>query len=240
MAYTGTDKTRQFFDTLDVRQINVDDTIPVDFAFELESNLNAKVYTLIQRVEQLEEQLKNSFKKQTGIIKTFGGSAFDKIIPDNIPAPEGYEWCFGQIVYKEDDKYKALYSVIGDYWNTSDSLRDDQFQLPDLRNVFLRGCPEYVENSENNRDVGSFQSCGMPEVWAECEPYDTGHDLIEGYLRGALGYKQYAIKGCMANDWGVNILDGFDFRASRCSSVYQDGLTEVRPDNKAVNYIIKL
>lgn len=28
--------------------------------------------------------------------------------------------------------------------------------------------------------------------------------------------------------------------ASLCSSVYQNGLTEVRPDNKAVNYIIKL
>lgn len=125
MAHTGTNNTRQSFETLDVGQINVDDTIPVDFSLELKSNLNAKVSALIERVEQLEEQLKASFKKQTGIIKAFGGSAFDKIIPDNTPAPNGYEWCFGQIVYKEDDRYTALYSVIGDYWNTSTELTED-------------------------------------------------------------------------------------------------------------------
>lgn len=64
--------------------------------------------------------------------------------------------------------------------------------------------------------------------------------MIEGYLRGALAYKAYGQKGSMQSDWAKNVLDGFDFKASRCSSVYQDGLTEVRPDNKAVNYIIKL
>ena len=80
----------------------------------------------------------------------------------------------------------------------------------------------------------------MPEVWAECEPNRENVDLIEGHLRGALSYKEYAMKGCMCEDWGLNLVDGFDFRASRCSSVYQSGLTEVRPNNKTVNYIIKL
>lgn len=240
MGHTGTNKNLQSIDNLNVTQTNIIDTTPIDFSLDVESNLNEKVSALIRRIEQLEEQLKGTFKKQTGIIKPFCGSAFDKTTFDIIPAPKGYEWCFGQIVFKDDDKYKALYSVIGDYWNTSNSLTEDQFQLPDLRNVFLRGCPEYVKSSENNRNVGTFQACGMPEVWAECEPYETTHDLIEGNLRGALSHKEYAMKGCMCEDWGLNILDGFDFRASRCSSVYQNSLTEVRPDNKAVNYIIKL
>lgn len=41
-------------------------------------------------------------------------------------------------------------------------------------------------------------------------------------------------------DGAGNVIHKKNFNASWVSSVYKDGLTEVRPDNKAVNYIIKL
>lgn len=37
-----------------------------------------------------------------------------------------------------------------------------------------------------------------------------------------------------------NAIRKFSFNTNLVSQVYKDGLTEVRPDNKAVNYIIRL
>lgn len=149
-----------------------------------------------------------------------------------LPPPDGYEWCFGQIVSKTDKKYSALYSVIGDYWKTSTELTENQFQLPDLRDTFLRGCSFSFENN-TCRPVGDHQLCGAPNVQGQFGgiAYDTS---ITGAFQAQTGLS------CNYYDGKYTLAYSIDYRASRSSSVYQDGLTEVRPDNKAVNYIIKL
>ena len=243
MGYTGTNREDTLINRLNITNLNLkDNSLPISFNANLNNSVNNVIDYLLNKITQLEERVaeESVYSQRPGFIEAFAGNAIDKETGSILSPPNGYEWCFGQIVSKTDEKYANLYSVIGDYWNTSDTLTDDQFQLPDLRNVFLRGCPDYAPDSTSNRDVGNFQACGAPEIWAECEPNKESADLIEGYLRGALAYKAYGQKGSMQSDWAKNVLDGFDFKASRCSSVYQDGLTEVRPDNKAVNYIIKL
>lgn len=243
MAYTGTNREDTLINRLNITNLNLkDNSLPISFNVDLNNSVTNIIEYLLSKITQLEERVaeESLYVPKTGVIEAFAGNAIDKETGNILSPPNGYEWCFGQIVSKTDEKYSSLYAVIGDYWNTSNTLTEDQFQLPDLRNVFLRGCPEYVPDDSSNRDVGNYQSCGAPEIWAECEPNKESADLIEGYLRGALAYKEYAQKGSMGNDWAVNMVDGFDFKASRCSSVYQEGLTEVRPDNKAVNYIIKL
>lgn len=160
-----------------------------------------------------------------------------KQLPSPFYPPPNYEWCFGQIVSKTDEKYANLYSVIGDYWNTSDSLTNNQFQLPDLRNCFLRGCPEHIESSEENRLVGNFQACGAPEIKGAIS-YHSWHSVASGsfYFDETVDSTK---KGGTSPDSNSPVA-GSTFKASLSSSVYQDDLTEVRPDNKAVNYIIKL
>ena len=204
--------------------------------------MNQKFQALNEEIATLKETistLRNS-AVSAGTICAFAGPTIDVYTMSNFAPPNGYEWCLGQIVSKTDEKYTALYAAIGGYWNTSTELTDDQFQLPDLRNVFLRGCTDYVEGSSSTRQPGSFQGCGAPEIWAESEPRYRSDDTLQCYFRGALAYHTYSVKGATAGDAQQGTIDGFDFKASRCSSVYQSGLTEVRPDNKAVNYIIKL
>ena len=240
MGYSGTENTTLNVDSLSTSNLILNGST----SFNTTINTNTPLAEIIEPLKRQIEELKALFLTQTavttGSIIPFAGNAVEMTSFSILPPPIGYDWCFGQIVSKTDEKYANLYSVIGDYWNTSDSLTENQFQLPDLRNVFLRGCPDYLADSSSNRDVGDYQSCGAPEIWAECEPTNGGQDLIEGYLRGALAYRVYSKKGASSTDYKQSVLNGFDFKASRCSSVYQEGLTEVRPDNKAVNYIIKL
>lgn len=236
MSYSGTEAETIKVSTTNVSNLILNDASPkFNVNVEISKAVNNIISSLTSEIEELKKKIQNQETSsiKTGIIQPYAGMAINTETYEILPPPDGYEWCFGQIVSKTDEKYANLYSVIRDYWNTSTELTEDQFQLPDLRNVFLRGCPEYNESSENNRFVGNFQPCGAPNVQGQFGgiAYDTS---ITGAFQAQTGLS------CNYYDGKYTLAYSIDYRASRSSSVYQDGLTEVRPDNKAVNYIIKL
>lgn len=242
MSYTGTEQVTLQVDNTDVKNLFLSGTTKFNVQLYVDQLMNQKFQSLNEEIVSLKQTI-STLRGNTisaGTICAFAGPTIDVFTMSNFAPPDGYEWCLGQIVSKTDEKYTALYAAIGGYWNTSTELTDDQFQLPDLRNVFLRGCTDYVEGSSSTRQPGSFQGCGAPEIWAESEPKSRPSDTLQSYFRGALAERAFGVKGATAGDAVQGSVDGFDFKASRCSSVYQSGLTEVRPDNKAVNYIIKL
>lgn len=94
---------------------------------------------------------------QAGTVIAFAG-------PDN-KVPQGYLICDGRLL--KSKKYPALYAAIGGAWGKS----EEQFQLPDMRGLFLRGVDagkgtdEYASQREalkgggNSGDqVGSYQA----------------------------------------------------------------------------------
>ncbi|NDB79718.1 tail fiber protein, partial [archaeon] len=50
--------------------------------------------------------------------------------------PDGYMFADGKVLDK--NVYGALYSQIGDIWNTKTDLKPNEFQIPDLRGYFIR------------------------------------------------------------------------------------------------------
>ena len=240
MGHTGTENASIQSDNLTIQNLTLPNTKPT-FQVNVKGDdfLKSEIQSLSEQIEQLKGVI-NDIKRnyiETGTIIPFGGSSIDPVTYEILPPPPNYEWCFGQIVSKTDERYSALYSVIGNYWNVSTELTDDQFQLPDLRDVFLRGCNTNSPESTNYRAVGNFQACGAPEIKGGFA-YEVYHSNSSGsfYFDSSFGGSK---RQGVALQSDSNVV-GSGFKASRSSKVYQDGLTEVRPDNKAVNYIIKL
>ena len=82
--------------------------------------------------------------------------------------------------------------------------------------------------------MGSIQNSGVPNI--------TGTHFGEAYSRDVLG--AYGAFDLQYGRWGGVAKWDYDnnrvsFDASRCSGVYQNGLTEVRVINKAYLPIIK-
>lgn len=237
MSYSSTENSSLNVDSLSTSNLILNGST----SFNTTIDANTTIAEIIEPLKRQIEELKALFLTQTavttGSIIPFGGNAVDTTSFSILPPPPNYEWCFGQIVSKTDEKYANLYSVIGNYWNTDDNLTEDQFQLPDLRNCFLRGCPEYIIGNSSNRSIGNFQACGAPEIKGGFA-YEVYHSNSSGsfYFDSSFGGSK---RQGVALQSDSNVV-GSGFKASRSSKVYQDGLTEVRPDNKAVNYIIKL
>lgn len=155
-----------------------------------------------------------------GIISTYAGES----------APLGYLLCHGQTV--STTTYAALFAAIGYTYGGSGT----SFKLPDLRGVFLRG-HDAGRGVDSGRKLGTVQQSGAPNI--------TGH------IYGAYhGYGQWQLSGAFCNPvregWATRGGGGgdpanisFDFDASKSSGVYQSGISEVRPVNIAINYIIK-
>ena len=162
MSYTGTETNILNSNTTSVDSLILSDAnVPLNFNLNADELLEAKVTNLEEQINILKNlinELSNQPKGavETGTIQPYAGSAIDVSTYSILPPPQGYAWCFGEIVSKTDERYSALYAVIGDYWNTSDTLTDDYFQLPDLRDVFLRGCTTETPESTSYRAVGNF------------------------------------------------------------------------------------
>lgn len=115
----------------------------------------------------------------------------------------------------------------------TDNLPENKFRLPDYSNVFQRGYynKQYADdNSMNVRFCGQLQDSGLPNIRGQFNANGDDGTQWDGsfYYVTSLGTANGSGGGKIA------------FDASRVSTVYQNGLTEVRPNNKIINYIIKL
>lgn len=165
---------------------------------------------------------RTSFGVPTGSIQMFAGAT----------APAGYLLCQGQSVSRST--YANLFAAIGTTYGNNDS---STFKLPDLRGVFPRGY-DAGRGLDSGRKLGSYQDSGSPNIsgiWGAAITWciNDFSSQTAPFYRGAAG-NRVSMGGGGATD---TVKIGLD--ASKSSSVYKNGLSEVRPKNLAVNFIIK-
>lgn len=140
-------------------------------------------------------------------------------------------------------EYAEYFSLIGVAYGAGDG--STTFNIPDYRGMFLRGW-RGSSNRDGGRAFGSVQNAGAPNIKGV-------FDVTNNWPTRAFGDGTASPRGTGAftviNRWGTNAAGNggtgavgvdFDFNASRSSSVYQNGLTEVRPINSTVYYVIRI
>lgn len=147
-------------------------------------------------------------------------------------APAGYLFCQGQEISKST--YKELFAVIGYIYGGSGG----KFKLPDFRGVFPRG-HDAGRDIDSGRQLGSVQQSGAPNITGTGPRFT--HQVWNGVGTSGAIYRSDTDTGSRGEngDGGWYGDRGWNLDASRSSSVYQNGLNEVRPVNIAVNFIIK-
>lgn len=125
--------------------------------------------------------------------------------------------------------YSELFSLIGTAFGTGNGTTT--FNIPDYRGLFLRGWSG-GSGRDSSRIYGTIQQSGSPNIIGTI-PYDrpwyshpSGVFVDSGQAGGA---------GGTSNNCRYATFD-----ASRSSSVYQNGLEEVRPVNSTCYYVIRI
>lgn len=139
--------------------------------------------------------------------------------------PRGYLWCHGQEVSRTT--YAELFKVIGTVYGDGDGKTT--FNVPSAEDYFLRVYRRH-DGVTDTRKLGSAQDSGAPNI------VGTFSSELDGTSGAMYNANTYLRTGGGSGNWG-HYLRGFN--ASRCSDIYQDGLTEVRPKNINFNLIIK-
>lgn len=142
----------------------------------------------------------------------------------------GYLLCNGQAVSRTT--YANLFAAIGTSFGQGDG--STTFNVPDYRGCFLRGL-----GGNSASDVYTKQNSGVPNITGSAIPGGVGSQPIYiGNTSGSLYSTQRTNYMTRGENQGPGPT-GLGFDASRSSNVYQNGLTEVRPTNFAINYFIK-
>lgn len=144
-------------------------------------------------------------------------------------SPPNDTWllCDGSTYQKVDypDLYKILKTNI-----PSLIIDDDNFNVPDLREGYLR-------SADNNSNLGENLAPAIPNIKGTFRISDTKNLLGSG--SGALvpisGYGGYDVSSTSS----LGRYCGVDLNANAYSKIYQDGINEVRPKSTITNYFIK-
>ncbi|MFB6342487.1 tail fiber protein [Saccharicrinis sp. FJH62] len=164
-----------------------------------------------------------------GTIVAFAGST----------APEGWVLCNGGAYDGEDEKYKALYTVITTTYGGTGSTN---FYVPDLRGIFPRGL-DAGRGFDSGRTLGSYQEDLLKSHTHNATAGNAGaHSHSISYWgsdsEGGSGYNSML--------WDDQYLQYKTWYTSTAGdhthpiTVENTGGSETRPKNIAVNYIIKL
>ena len=145
--------------------------------------------------------------------------------------PTGWLVCDGSEITRVD--YPALYDLLSEL-----SSDDDSVKLPDLRDKFIRG---YDNRQDNIREFGSTQLSAAPNI--------TGHFHDDAGYYSDVDYGAFFTRKTTllagSEQKSLSSSRTINFTASRSSSVYKSNdengvkVTEVRPININLNYIIK-
>jgi microcystin-dependent protein len=150
-----------------------------------------------------------SYLVPTGAIMPFGGTS----------APLAWLYCDGSAVSRST--YSNLFTAIGTIWGAGDGLTT--FNLPDLRNMFLRG------NGSSN--VGTYEADSFTSHSHGVN--DPGHAHFLPYAPD-----QHSGTG-FARDTPKNTATSFTASAVTGISIQASGGSETRPVNRRVLYCIK-
>lgn len=188
------------------------------------SDTNSNNQYIISLIESVGTELQAYLEQQVAqLTGKFLKPGFILAIPFST-VPVGYLACDGSSLLRTD--YDDLYDAIGTTYGAAD---DYHFNLPDYQGLFLRGV------GGNAATLGTKQLSGAPN--------------ITGFIDELCTYSSSAPTGAFyqsASDyWRKSGTDqtlyqkDVYFDASRSSSVYQNELTEIRPDNMSVKWVIK-
>lgn len=158
-----------------------------------------------------------------GTISAFGGSA----------APDGWLLCDGRAF--SSNSYPRLYSALGTAWgggytNISGvqvKVSGADFNLPELRGVFLRGVTGGNANPFADPDLAgrtnlfSGGNVGNTVASYQQDDFKSHTHRVQAYVTSGAGWRVH-------NDWGDGTVDSG-----------AAGGSETRPKNAYVNYIIK-
>lgn len=150
----------------------------------------------------------------------------------NIPSvPEGIEIvpCDGRALSRTT--YLELFSLLGTAFGAGDG--STTFNIPDYRGLFLRGW-DGGSNRDSGRIYGQIQSSGAPNI--------TGNFTTGLNFTGASGATYTTGTGTAIGGNGAwaSGARGINLDASRSSTVYKNGLKEVRPINSNCYYVIRI
>ncbi len=197
----------------------------------------------------IEKGVLNSFNDIIGAVVAFAGPE------KNIPS--GYMLCDGRALSSKD--FAMLYQRIGQYWGdgkTGMGVGDTtDFNIPDLRGMFLRGVTydredEYKDPDSTQRKAGSEEwknEVGSSQVYATALPRTTNRPFKTKDGEGRHKHKIRDGKG----DGDGDYLDSVPNRNTQERYITVDdgmhqhtitggGDSETRPNNAYVNFIIRV
>ena len=184
----------------------------------LASETNANNQFLLGQIDERARALQTYLENQVNLLQgSFVLPGFIMGLPHNT-IPTGYLKCDGSSLLRED--YEELFKAIGTIYGYADNYH---FNLPDFRGVFFRGAGGNAaslgvkQTSAVPNITGTIGGCSDPDTSGAF--YQSGHGVFGGQGAGAPRHKTY-------------------MDASRSSSVYQN-VSEVRPDNYALVWVIK-
>lgn len=145
-------------------------------------------------------------------------------------APAGWLPCHGQSLSAAN--YPSLFAAIGYLYGGE----GDTFLLPDLRGLFPRGL-DAGRGLDPGRQLGTTQQSGAPNITGNVLRH-TLWGATAADASGAFKSTYVAAAESSGGSWQTQNVVNMD--ASRCSSVYQSDLQEIRPANLSLNFIIKI
>lgn len=190
----------------------------------LASETNANNQYLLEQIDERARALQTYLENQVNLLKgSFVLPGFIMGLPyDTIPT--GYLKCDGSSLLRED--YEELFKAIGTIYGAVD---DYHFNLPNFQGVFFRGA------GGNAASLGVKQGSAVPNItggFGEGGHGPYGRENNWGAFT-SYGNGQHSLNGNIAADRTIHTFD-----ASRSSSVYKN-VSEVRPDNYALVWVIK-
>lgn len=152
-----------------------------------------------------------------GVIAPFAGTA----------APSGYLFCDGSPVSRST--YAALFAAISTTWGNGDG--STTFNLPDLRNMFLRGSGASA--------VGVYEADDFKSHTHTATVTDPGHaHSVPQGQRGAFGGSNPIPSGLSGGTYPTQLATA-SAGTGISVSIAASGGSETRPVNRRVLYIIK-
>ena len=185
--------------------------------------------------KELEILFSNNYNVPVGVVIAFAGKK------SNIPV--GWVLCDGSTVSRLDARYKDLFNAIGNNWGGSG---DPNFNLPDLRGMFLRGVsydsgldPDTTSRkAPNPANPGNPGNIGNEVGSIQSHEFATHNHTASGHITGNIT----GSNGTPDVDGGNEKYNSDPNFAQRNVdvTVNNSGGSETRPVNAYVNYIIKL
>jgi len=233
---------------LKVNSITPDSELIIDGPVTVESEMS------INNIQEVEYYTSTDLKNSKILMnhgtnnKVSAISALDALIPPGtiFPfagdiIPEGWLPCDGRFITisaNVQDQFFRLYIAIGKKWGTNET--ETEFRIPDLRGRFLRGVDDGQENDPDANDRRKLDLNGFIND-------EVAGDTVGSYQEDSFQSHEHSTSiyhwststsGNLYPSYGNNTSNGSEvitnniITGSRTSS-------ETRPQNAAVNYIIK-